>query len=48
LAGLADRAAALGGRLEAGPLEVDGVAGYRLRLELPEGNVAPVTAGQGA
>lgn len=48
LTGLADRAAALGGRLEAGPIAVEEVASFRLRLELPEPNGVPVTAGQGA
>jgi two-component system, NarL family, sensor histidine kinase DesK len=48
LAGLAERAASQGGRMEAGPLVVDGVTSFRLRLELPDGSGVLFAAGQPA
>jgi two-component system, NarL family, sensor histidine kinase DesK len=46
LAGLAERARSQGGRLEAGPSVVEGIAGFRLRLELPDGHAAIAAFGQ--
>jgi two-component system sensor histidine kinase DesK len=46
LSGLAERATSQGGRMEAGPLVVDGVSSFRLRLELPIASEALVAAGQ--
>lgn len=48
LSGLAERATSQGGRMEAGPLVVDGVSSFRLRLEVPVASGALVAAGQPA
>jgi two-component system sensor histidine kinase DesK len=47
LAGLAERVAACGGRLEAGPAQIDGGAGFRLRVELPASSSAAAGQEQG-
>jgi two-component system, NarL family, sensor histidine kinase DesK len=46
LSGLAERATSQGGRMEAGPLVVDGVSSFRLRLGVPVAGGELVAAGQ--